>query len=69
MAEATQQITTAGIVGPYAMSTGSLGGGPFGLQEAVSEYNTVRENGAWVRLLLPATGLNTSDFSSGWRAV
>lgn len=51
-------LSTAGSASPLAIKTSDLGGTVFGLQPAVMEYRRVKENGVWVRRLLPVNGLN-----------
>lgn len=51
-------LSTAGSAAPLAVKTFDLGGTAFGRQPAVMEYRMVKEDGKWVRRLLPINGLN-----------
>lgn len=57
---ATMAVPLASDIGvsPLAVKTSDLGGAAYGRQAAVMEYRYVKENGKWVRKLLPALGLN-----------
>lgn len=57
-AETTEVPGTGARIGPYALKTGALGGGGFGLQIPVVEYRLVKKSGQWVPTILPAVGLN-----------
>ena len=57
-AEAVLAVGVAPDIGPIAMTTRCVGGGAFGLQQAVMEYRLVLEGSVWTRQFLPAVGLN-----------
>ena len=57
-AETVLAVGVAPDVGPIATTTRCLGGGAFGLQQAVMEYRLVLEGWVWTRQFLPAEGLN-----------
>ena len=57
-ADTTQTLGTGSRIRPYALKTGALGGGGFGLQLPVMEYRLVKESDQWVPTIVPATGLN-----------
>lgn len=57
-ADVVQSAGQVEPVKPLVVSTRDIAGGAFGSQPAVMEYRMVKENGKWVRKLLPAAGLN-----------
>lgn len=57
-AEVVQSTGAVQTVKPFAVSLRNLGGGTFGGQPPVMEWRMVKEDGKWVRRLLPVDGLN-----------
>lgn len=57
-AEVVQSAGSPEAVKPLAVSLRNLGGGTFGSQPPVMEWRFVKEDGKWVRRLLPVDGLN-----------